>query len=142
MHDPQASKKAGYEVSDMKTLIIVFFVAALFVLMVGGVVAALFVLRGFDRSQTPEVPPSALASEVRQVPEEPHLQQDPVAEKDAILAEAEARLNSYGLVSDNPQMKRAHIPIDRAMELVATGQVPYRQEPQSAAIDHDAPEQP
>ncbi len=132
MHESRDSRKAGYEVSDMRPAIIVLFVSAIFMLMVGGVIGALFVLRGFDRSRTPEMPPSALASEVGQVPEEPHLQQDPVAEKEKILAEAAARLNSYGLVSDNPEMKRAHIPIERAMELVASGQVPYRQTPTPA----------
>lgn len=129
------SIKAGYETSDMKVNIIVGSLTALLVVLIAGVAICIVIMRGFDHANTPAVPPSALAGEVSQVPGEPRLQQDPVLEKEQILGEARARLNGYGILSDEPGVERAHIPIERAMALVASGAVPYRQEPTDATVD-------
>lgn len=51
-----------------------------------------------------------------QLPPAPRLEQNPRVDGDRIIAEATARLESYGWV--NERAGRAHIPIERAMELL------------------------
>jgi hypothetical protein len=45
-----------------------------------------------------------------------------------------AKLNSYGVVSEEPGMERAHIPIEEAMRQLAAGEVAYKAEPQQALV--------
>lgn len=66
---------------------------------------------------------------------EPRLQPDPVAENNALRATQEERLSSYGWVDE--KAGRAHIPIDRAMELLAQRGIPARP-PQPAAQYRDS----
>jgi len=58
------------------------------------------------------------------VPPEPRLQPDPVAENDQMRESEEQRLHTYGWVDQ--QAGTAHIPIDRAMDLVAQRGIPAR----------------
>ncbi|WP_322486819.1 hypothetical protein [Chloroflexus sp.] len=51
-----------------------------------------------------------------QLPPAPRLEQNPRVDGDRIIAEATERLESYGWV--NERAGRAHIPIERAMELL------------------------
>ncbi len=55
---------------------------------------------------------------------EPRLQHDPVADKNLLLAVQQQQLNSYGWADENAGT--AHIPIDRAMELLAQRGIPAR----------------
>jgi hypothetical protein len=58
------------------------------------------------------------------------LQADPVADKERQFAAQQQRLNTYGWVDE--KAGTAHIPIERAMELVAQRGIPARP-PQSPA---------
>ena len=136
MHNPQDSIKEGYEVTDMNVKIISFFLIGLFVMMFGAVGAIIMVMRGFQDS-VPALntePASPLATVGVQVPDKPHLQQNPVADLAAIKTANRTQLNSYGIVSTEKDMERVHIPIEKAMERVASGDVPYRQKPADAKL--------
>ena len=63
-------------------------------------------------------------------PPEPRLQPDPVADNNDMRALEQQRLNSYGWVDQSAGT--AHIPIDRAIDLVAQRGIPARP-PQPAA---------
>lgn len=63
-------------------------------------------------------------------PPEPRLQADPVAENNDMREDQDERLNSYGWVDQSAGV--THIPIDRAMDLVAQRGIPARP-PQPAA---------
>ncbi len=63
-------------------------------------------------------------------PPEPRLQPDPVAENNDMRENQDERLNTYGWVDEKAGV--THIPIDRAMDLVALRGIPARP-PQPAA---------
>lgn len=131
------SLREGYEVSDMNTRLIMVFLVALFFMMFGAVVTVLIVLRGFNESRqslNPE-PASPLATKEVQVPEKPHLQMNPVEDRVRVVKENTDQVTSYGVISDQPDMQRVHIPVERAMELLAEGKGTYRQEPPEPAAE-------
>ncbi|WP_298815820.1 hypothetical protein [Chloroflexus sp.] len=115
---PSAESLAlNHEVSDARSqpvvwgVVIVFGVLILaFVLM--GVVLALTAGSITDTSNT------LSNDEVTQLqlPPAPRLEQNPRVDGDRIITEATERLESYGWV--NERAGRAHIPIERAMELL------------------------
>ncbi|MCS6886991.1 MAG: hypothetical protein NZQ09_02180 [Chloroflexus sp.] len=115
---PSAESLAlNHEVSDVRSrpivwgIVIVFGVLVLsFVLM--GIVLAMAAGSITDTSNT------LSNDEVTQLqlPPAPRLEQNPRVEGDRIIAEATERLESYGWV--NERAGRAHIPIERAMELL------------------------
>ncbi len=115
---PSAESLAlNHEVSDARPqpvvwgAVIVFGVLVLsFVLM--GVVLVLIAGSITDTSNT------ISDDEVTQLqlPPAPRLEQNPRVDGDRIIAEATERLESYGWV--NERAGRAHIPIERAMELL------------------------
>ncbi len=138
MLNPQRSLKEGYELSDINIRVVFIFLTSVALLTFLGIMAALIVLRGLEArpSINPiEVSPLA-ASQVAAGFDAPKIQGNPRLERDLAIATAEARLHSYGMVSLEPEMERAHIPIDRAMELVASGKVPYRQ-PVTVALEEE-----
>lgn len=140
MHNAQDSIKEGYEVTDMNIRVITFFLIGLFVLMFGAVGAIIIVMRGFEESRPSlnQDPRSPLAEAGLQVPDKPHLQDAPVEDRKAIVKANVDQVNSYGRISEDPEMPRVHIPIEKAMERVAAG-VAYRQAPSVA--QESAPEQ-
>jgi hypothetical protein len=140
----ETSIKEGYEVTDMHARIIVTSFVALMILMFGACVVIVMVIRGFNQSRQPldTTPASSLATAGVQVPAEPHLQGDPVADRIKIDEQNQHQVASYGVLSAEPGMERVHIPVDRAMALVAEGKVPYRQIPQVAAEAPAAPAAP
>lgn len=115
---PSAESLAlNHEVSDARStpviwgLVIVFGTLLLaFVLM--GLVLALTAGSITDASNT------LRNDEVTQLqlPPAPRLEQNPRIDGDRIITEAKERLESYGWV--NERAGRAHIPIERAMELL------------------------
>ncbi|MCX7859987.1 MAG: hypothetical protein N2385_07855 [Chloroflexus sp.] len=115
---PSAESLAlNHEVSDARTQPVIWGVV-----MVAGVMVLAFVLAMVllvvwvgpvtDQSNT------LSNDEVTQLqlPPAPRLEQNPRVEGDRIIAEATERLESYGWV--NERAGRAHIPIERAMELL------------------------
>jgi len=133
---PEKSLREGYEVTDMNTTVIKYFLVGLFVLLFGAVGAIIMVMRGFEESRPPLNPEAAspLATAGIQIPDKPHLQQDPVGDRIAINAANDAQVNGYGVISGEAGMERAHIPVSLAMERVAGGKAPYRQEPVASQL--------
>lgn len=132
----EASIKEGYEITDMNTRIIGVSLVGLFILMFGACAVIVMVLRGFNESRAALNTDSAssLATPGVQVPQEPHLQgMDVVDQRKAIEKENLVKVTTYGVVSAEPGMERVHIPVDRAMALLAEGKAPYRQAPTVAA---------
>lgn len=136
-HDVEASVKEGYEITDMNTRLVAYFIGGLFVMMFGAVLTIIVVLRGFNESIPPlnTTPASAQATAGMQVPPKPYLQQDPVNDRKEINGALAVEVNSYGMISEEPGMERAHIPVEEAMKRVAEGKAPYRQEPKPAAVE-------
>lgn len=134
-HEPQTSEasiKEGYEITDMNTRIIGVSLVGLFILMFGACAVIVMVIRGFNESRPSLNTDSAshLATPGVQVPQEPHLQgMDVVEQRKVIEAENLVKVATYGVVSAEPGMERVHIPVERAMALVADGKAPYRQAP-------------
>lgn len=133
-HNLDASVKEGYEVTDMNARLVMYFIAGLFILIFGSVLTIVVVLRGFDESRPSlnTTPASALAPEGVQVPEKPHLQLNPEDDLKALVETNTRPLGTYGMVSEEPGVERAHIPVEEAMKRVAAGEAPYRQEPAEA----------
>ena len=130
------SIQEGYEVTDMNTTVIIWFLVGLFAMLFGSVAVILMVLRGFESSR-PALNSdtlSALATPEMQRPPMPHLQDDPVADRKAIKKALAVEANGFGMVSEEGGVAIVHIPVDRAMEIVASGDVPYRQTPKTALL--------
>lgn len=141
-HDPELSIREGYEVSDINIKIVLISGIVLSALALSSFIIIVLVVKAFER-RTPmnSQERSPFAEGMAQAPAGALLQQDPVGDKEAILKEAQSRLHSYGLVNEDPQMTRAFVPVERAMELVAAKQVPYRQQAQ-VALDSSQGEMP
>ena len=119
----EQSLKAGHEVTDVPAnplatvgIIVAVFMASVFL----GIVVLFKVLNYFDAEWTDE-PTHPLAS-TRKVAESPRLQVDPPVQKVKLEASEQQRLSSYGWVDQTAKV--AHIPIERAIELVASGKRP------------------
>jgi hypothetical protein len=131
----------GYEASDVRTNIITVFLTAVAGMTVLGLIVVVVLMRGLGAySAKQEESVSPLRTPQSQLPEPgtPLLQQDPVAERKAIVAAAEAQLHSYGIHKEVGVENGAdivHIPIARAIELVGTGKATYRQAPTVAALE-------
>jgi hypothetical protein len=148
MHSPstQVSEESlheGYEVSDIHTGVISGCLVALAIIMISALFAIIIIIRGFDGGRAPLNNTEASPLQAHDVfaPGAPQLQQDPVADKRAFVGAMKAKVESYGWVSQEPGQERAHIPVSRAIELLATGKVPYRQQPQ-VALEAPAPSAP
>lgn len=74
-----------------------------------------------EKSQDPP-PPLMVEARVQHVPPSPRLQSHPFADLDSLRAEEEARLGSYGWVDEPAGV--AHIPIDRAKDLLVERGLP------------------
>jgi hypothetical protein len=135
------SHDEGYETSDLNVGLVWAFLGALALILFGGVIATIIILRGFDASRGPnplntlELSPLAV-EENRQI-DGPPLQMNVKKDRDAVLQSAEEHLENYGIVSDEPGMERAHVPIERAFKLLLEDKVTYRQQPAQAAETAD-----
>lgn len=115
---PSAESLAlNHEVSDARTQPVIWGVVMVAVTMVLAFVLAMVLLVVWvgpvaDQSNT------LLNDEMTQLqlPPAPRLEQNPRVDGDRIIAEATERLESYGWV--NERAGKAHIPIERAMELL------------------------
>lgn len=74
-----------------------------------------------EKAQDPP-PPLMIEARVRHLPPNPRLQSDPFVELDLLRASQDAQLNSYGWVDESTGL--AHIPIDKAMDLLVTTGLP------------------
>ncbi len=127
----------AYDRTDLGAGSIFIFLAALAV----GTGILLIVVWGFLRYATgyslrPQPPAAATVTVPSELPggdpaarfPAPRLQPDPVADLNKFRAAAEERLNTYGWV--DPQASVVHIPISRAMDILAQRGLPTRPPPQ------------
>jgi hypothetical protein len=115
---------AGYEKRDVSTRGILYFVIALFLLLVASLVSMRSLFGYFSATQ-PLGPAASPFTSSRALPPEPRLQVRPVEDLNSVRQGQDDLLNSYGWV-DRVNGK-VRIPIDRAMELLAERGLPARQ---------------
>jgi len=149
-HDPQLSISSGYEVSDVNTRVILTFGILVAIVAIVALPVTVMIIRTLQDTRPPVSPRpvSPLTGQVHHAPTGPLLQTEPGEERRGAMGAAAARLNSYGIVVDDPQDRRAHVPIERALELLAEGRLAYRQTPEDSAaptapepvIEQPAPE--
>jgi hypothetical protein len=127
------SESAGHEVSDARTGMLVYAGMGVFILIIASfaAIALLLALAGTGVADEGHVleddPASAL-----QLPPEPRLEQNPELDSTRLVEEANAQLEGYGWV--NKRAGTAHIPIERAIELlVEKGVGPQGAQPQGSA---------
>jgi hypothetical protein len=116
------NRRAKHERSEVNVSGILSFAVALVVLGVVIHFALALVMQRFSReekkAQDQKPPQFALAVDVPS----PHLQDDPAADLARLKAEQIGRLTTYGWVSRDAGI--AHIPIDRAMDILAQTGLP------------------
>lgn len=77
----------------------------------------------FERQQAGDPPPPLMVeARVQHRPPNPRLQSEPFADFDLLRARHDYRLSSYGWVDETAGV--AHIPIDRAMDLLVAQGLP------------------
>lgn len=120
----QESIDAGYELNDTRARPLVIATAAVFILLFVSfaLIAGLLFLTGAS--------PADLSNSVQetsvQLPPEPRIEQNPYADSERIVREANELLETYGWVQERDS--RAHIPIERAKELLLEqGVAPFGQ---------------
>ena len=111
------SQAAGHEVSDARTGILVYSGVGIFILIIASfaAIALLLALAGAGVADEANVLEDDPASAF-QLPPEPRLEQNPEVDGTRIEEAANAQLEGYGWV--NKRAGTAHIPIERAMELL------------------------
>lgn len=114
----QKTARGAFERRDVAPRHVVYAVLGLFAIIAiaGLVVAGLMGLFSRELGQERrERPPTALEA-ARQVPPSPRLQVKPVEDRASLDAEARRKLQGYGWA--DRKAGRAHIPIDRAIDLL------------------------
>jgi hypothetical protein len=120
----------GYETKDLNTGAIAGFAAILFILATGALIVTTLLIRGFENKSAERgagEPAAALS-----VPEGagPGLEQNPKTSRQELMKPAFDRLDAFGVASEPPL--RLHVPVETAIELIASGQAPYKQRPAPA----------
>lgn len=125
------SVKAGYELGDVRGRPLIIGTIAIFALIFFSyaVMAGLVFISGGNLSDTSYV----LEETPQQLPPEPRIEGNPNVDGDRIVREAVEQLEGYGWVDQ--RRGTAHIPIERAMELlVEKGIDPFAEgQPQGVA---------
>jgi hypothetical protein len=114
----QKTARGAFERRDVAPRHVVYAVLSLFAIIIiaGLVVTGLMGLFSRELSQErSERPPTALETQ-RQVPPAPQLQVKPAEDRASLDAEAQRKLQGYGWA--DRKAGRAHIPIDRAIDLL------------------------
>jgi hypothetical protein len=111
---------------DVNTRAIVRFGAALAVGLVVVLAALSPFTRWFSQGDAREPAPMPMSTELSRVPPDPRLQPNPRAHLQALRAYEKQRLESYGWVDKNAGV--VHIPIERAMDILAEQGLPVRPE--------------
>ncbi len=110
--------------SDVRVKAFAWLGVALLGLVAAAMVAMWFLTSRIFEQQKAQDPPPPLMKEAREphAPPAPRLQADPFAELAVWRASQQERLTSYGWVEGSAET--AHIPIDRAMDLLVEGGLP------------------
>lgn len=111
------SVAVGFELADWQTRPVMLMIISTFgALALGFILIAVMIFftggRIGDTSHAPSRPGGAQA----QLPPEPRLEQNPNVDGTRIVAEATVQLETYGWVNKGQGV--AHVPIERAMELL------------------------
>lgn len=114
--DP-ASIAVGHELKDTNVGPLVISVVGLLGLLAGTFIfiAILMNVSGYSVTQTGNTLPDSAVSQL-QLPPAPRLEQNPTLDSKQLIVDATTRLASYGWVDQSAG--KAHIPIDRAMQLL------------------------
>lgn len=123
-HEHHQNHGNGYEKSDLHFSAIAVFALIVLGLTVGALLVTIKIVRGFENRPSQAVAPIPAEMTQSEIVREPELEKDPVAERDAVLVPTKERLHSYGAVAETPD--RVHIPVQEAIELLASGRVPYK----------------
>ena len=128
----------AHERRDIPVKLIGQFLLALLIggVLVVGAVGLLWWVFGSNQPQAVVSPWSG----PRELPPGPRLQVDPKTELRTYLESEQKRLSTYGWVDQSAGV--AHIPIERAMDLLLERGVPTRQSPAQAAAAQPAPAKP
>jgi hypothetical protein len=110
----EESIAAGYELNDTRARPLIYSTIGVFVLLIlsFALIAGLLFVTGANPADTSNL---VQATSV-QLPPEPRVEQNPNVDGDRIVGEAAERLETYGWVQQRDG--RAHIPIERSMELL------------------------
>jgi hypothetical protein len=122
--------KEGYEKTDAKLSVYAGFVAVLALLTIGAMVITVSIMRGMEKRAKlsggqGQATPADLTRHT--IEREPRLEAAPEAEREALTRPDFEHIEAYGVVSENPY--RLHVPIDKAIELIASGQASYKIQP-------------
>ena len=114
----------GYETSDADPKPVVWFGVALAAMLVVTIAAMAWMFDYFTaREKQLDTSGSSLA-DTREIPKAPQLQVTPASDLTQLRAREQARLDGYGWV--DRQQGLVHIPIERAMEMLAARSPPVR----------------
>ena len=107
----------GFELADWRARPVLIIILATFAILVLAfiVMAGLIFVTGGSIGDTSHTL-TATGEAQAQLPPEPRLEQNPNVDAERILAEAVERLETYGW--ENQGQGTAHVPIERAMELL------------------------
>lgn len=125
----------GYEVTDVNVGIILLMLGVVGLLGAVSFPIVLWLVAHWDSTGRPAyetTPKSPVAQPLDQVPPVPHLQNFPRQDADVYLDASTQHLSTYGIIAEAEGVKTAHIPIDKAIDIIAAGQAPYRQAPSVA----------
>jgi hypothetical protein len=129
---PPASTDVGYETTDVNPRTLLAWVAGLACMIMLSVVAAWVffdVLAGYARRADPKISP--LAATEKGPPPDPKLISDEPHDLASVRREEAQVLDSYGWIDRGRGL--IHIPIGRAMELLAEEGLPSRPPPSEKA---------
>ena len=131
---------ATHETKDVNALAVGIFGVSLIVLCVVAVILLIGLFRYFNAQETArQVPREESAAAMPGLPAQPKLQEHPREDLNQMRAQEDQILSTYGWVDKDKGIVR--LPIDRAMELLAQRNLPYRQgpAPDSAAAGVSVP---
>lgn len=112
-----ASLAHGYETVDTNVRALVTIIAVSVALIVVGLAVVFTTYASFSRNDRASAATMTLEQKAAIIPPEPHLQAEPYRDLNAALMEQTQVLTTYGWA--DADHKHAHIPIERAMALIA-----------------------
>ncbi|MGI9087406.1 MAG: hypothetical protein ACR2HH_06650 [Chthoniobacterales bacterium] len=117
-------KERGHETRDISARVVAWFAVGLVLaaLLIYPAVIGLYKL--FEHQNPSPDAPSRIALDPHMIAPAPRLQTAPAVDLDKFNAAENAKLNSYGWVDKSVGL--AHIPIERAMDLIAQRGLPTR----------------
>jgi hypothetical protein len=120
----QANPEVTFEKRDVNTRAILYFVGALFVVLVVTFVSMRGLFGYFSATQNLG-PGASPFDDSRALPPAPRLQVDPAVDLNQVRESQNEMLNSYGWA--DKATGKVRVPIDRAMELLIERKLPVRQ---------------